>query len=238
MIPLLQVTDLEVAYGAVMSVRGISLDVGFGEVVALIGANGAGKTSVLSALIGKVTAIDGRILLNGEIINFLPIHRRVAKGLCLLPDDSGIYRDGTVGENMTLGAYLVRNRKEEASRREAVLGYFPLLRERLHQKAGTLSGGERQMLAMARALMVGPKVLMMDEPTLGLAPQAVDHFEEIIKRINSESGLTILLVEQNSSMALRTAHRAYVMETGRIVREGLSEELQGDRAIREAYLGC
>jgi branched-chain amino acid transport system ATP-binding protein len=237
MSPVLQVIDLEVAHGAVMAVRSISLEVGVGELVALIGANGAGKSSVAAALIGKVRILRGSVVLNGEAITAVPIHRRVAKGLCLLPDDSGIYRGGTVDENLVLGAYLLRDRRAETRRRQTIFEYFPILKERLHQKAGTLSGGERQMLAMARALMMDPRVLIMDEPSLGLAPQVLEQVEHIIQRINMCEGTAILLVEQNAAMALRIARRVYVMETGHIVRQGSGEELWKDQVIREAYLG-
>jgi len=234
---MLEAIDLEVAYGAVQAVRGVSLTVEEGEIVALIGANGAGKSSILAALSGTVKPVAGYVLLDGEDITSLPPHRRVEKGLCLLPEGGGIFREQTVANNLALGAYLLRDRDQKAERRAKVYEYFPVLQERERQRAGTLSGGERQMLAIGKALMMQPKVLMMDEPSLGLAPMLVQEVFDIIKLINREEDTTILLVEQNSTMALSIAHRAYVMEVGRIVKEGPAAELAADSVVREAYLG-
>jgi len=237
MLSMLKVDDIRVAYGAVEAVRGVSLHVGRGEIVALIGANGAGKSTFLAALAGVVKPLNGRIILDGESLGDLPAHRRASKGVCLVPEGGGTFHDLSVAENLQLGAYLVRDPRETATRREKVYRYFPILRERLRQPAGTLSGGERQMLALARALMMRPKLLMLDEPSLGLAPQIVRQVQELIIQINREEGTSILLVEQNSLMALAAAQRAYVMEVGRIALEGSSDTLARDPSIRDAYLG-
>lgn len=234
---MLRVTGLEVAYGSIRAVQGVDFEVHRGEIVTLIGANGAGKTSILHALSGLVPAsgslaldIDGRT----TDLQSLPAHHRVALGLVQVPEGRRVFGNLTVFDNLLLGAYL---RKEPLTRDfESVFQLFPRLKERLRQRSSTLSGGEQQMLAIGRALMSRPKLLLLDEPSMGLAPLLVKEIFRIVQAINAE-GVTILLVEQNANMALKIAHRAYVLETGRIVAGGPAQELARSEAIRKAYLG-
>jgi branched-chain amino acid transport system ATP-binding protein len=216
--PLLEVTDLHVAYGAITALRGVSLSVGRGEIVALIGANGAGKTSTLRAITGKKS------------------HELVPLGMAHAPEGRGIFLNLTVDENLSLGAYLRRDADGIAADREHAFSLFPRLRERREQRAGTLSGGEQQMLAVARALMSRPSLLLLDEPSLGLAPQVIEKIFSILRTVN-EQGVSILLVEQNAHLALGISHHAYVLETGAIVMEGPGRELLASPEIRKAYLG-
>lgn len=234
---MLRISELCVGYGPVMAVHDASCSVDSGEIVGLIGANGAGKSTLLRAIAGTVGVVAGRILLDDEEITHLRVHHRSAKGLCLLPEAGGIFRQLTVDENLDIASLLVHDRRERARRRTMLFEYFPVLSQRRKQPAGTLSGGERQMLALARSLIMQPKLLMMDEPSLGLAPQVVDLVAELIRRFNRELGMTVLLSEQNSVMALSVADRAYIMETGRITLDGLARDLSRDPAIRAAYLG-
>ena len=232
----LRVTDLRVSYGGIVAVKGISLDVARGEIVTLIGANGAGKTSTLKALVGLVPAQAGDIVLFGEPLRGVPTHRIVGRGVALVPEGRAIFGNLTVSENLELGAFLKREPIEMARRFERVLKLFPRLSERLVQEAGTLSGGEQQMLAIGRALMSDPKLLLLDEPSLGLAPKLVEQIFEAIVEV-AKGGLTILLVEQNTRLALETAARAYVLVTGEVVLSGACSELREDPRIQGAYLG-
>jgi branched-chain amino acid transport system ATP-binding protein len=234
--PLLEVTDLHVAYGAITALRGVSLSVGRGEIVALIGANGAGKTSTLRAISGMLKPKQGRITLGGAAIAGRKSHELVPLGMAHAPEGRGIFLNLTVDENLSLGAYLRRDADGIAADREHAFSLFPRLRERREQRAGTLSGGEQQMLAVARALMSRPSLLLLDEPSLGLAPQVIEKIFSILRTVN-EQGVSILLVEQNAHLALGISHHAYVLETGAIVMEGPGRELLASPEIRKAYLG-
>ena len=231
---MLEVRQLKVTYGAVCAVDGLDLDIGQGEVVALVGANGAGKSSTLKAIAGMADA-SGSIRLGGREVGKLAGWRRPAIGIALSPEGRQVFGDMSVRENLELGA-VGEGAAHLAEGIEAMYGLFPRLRERQEQAAGTLSGGEQQMLAIARALMCRPRVLMLDEPTLGIAPIIVRQIAEIIRSLR-ESGLSILLSEQNVEMALAVSDRAYVIESGRLVRSGVSTDLAGDPAIQAAYLG-
>ncbi|MGI8491348.1 MAG: ABC transporter ATP-binding protein [Acidimicrobiales bacterium] len=233
-VTLLELQDVEVFYGQVQALKGVSIAVGRGEIVALIGANGAGKTTTLKTISGVRPVKVGRILFDGRDITGMPGHKRVGLGLCQAPEGRGIFPGMTVAENLEMGAY---NRRDKlALDYERVYGLFPRLAERRRQVGGTLSGGEQQMLAIARALMARPQVLLLDEPSMGLAPKLVSQICSIIKEIN-EQGTTVLVVEQNAVQALSLAHRAYVLEIGKVVREAPAAELLHDPAVREAYLG-
>ena len=230
----LQVDNLQVRYGGIEAVRGISFNVKAGEIVTLIGANGAGKSSTLRAISGLVRPGGGSIIFEGEDISGKNPTHIVFKGLMMVPEGRKIFPNLTVIENLKIGAYLRKDELEEDIAK--VYEYFPRLKERSWQEGGTLSGGEQQMLAVGRALMGRPKLLMMDEPSLGLAPIVVQGIFEIIKQINS-AGTTVLLIEQNANMALHVAHRAYVIENGKISMEGTGAELLNDEKVRAAYLG-
>lgn len=234
---LLEIRNLQVKYGVIPALKGISLDVNEGEVVALIGANGAGKTTTLHAISSIVSKAGGSISFDGKEITSMAAHNIVALGLNQVPEGRGIFSELTVKENLNMGAYLRKDKSEIAKTLEFVYGMFPRLEERHMQIAGTLSGGEQQMLAIGRALMGKPRMLLMDEPSMGLAPVVTEMIFKTIKQLNREMGLTILLVEQNAQMALYAANRAYIMETGEIVREGSSKELKNDDSIRKSYLG-
>jgi branched-chain amino acid transport system ATP-binding protein len=234
---MLEVEGLVVAYGAVEALHGVDLAAAEGEIVTLIGANGAGKTTTLRAISGLEPPRAGRILLDGRPITGLPPHRIVSLGVSHAPEGRRIFTDLSVRENLVLGAYVAHSRRAEAQRLERVLHLFPRLRERIEQPGGTLSGGEQQMLAIGRALMAAPRVLLLDEPSLGLAPILVQEIFREIARINREDGATILLVEQNAHMALSLAHRGYVLETGRVALEGEARRLLSDPQVRGAYLG-
>ena len=231
---ILQIKDLQVSYGGIDAVRGISFNVHEGEIVTLIGANGAGKSSTLRAISGLVKPRGGSILLNGENITGLDPTAIVSKGLMMVPEGRKIFPNLTVLENLRIGAYLRKDQLDEDI--EMVYSYFPRLKERSWQPGGTLSGGEQQMLAVGRALMGRPKLLMMDEPSLGLAPIVVQGIFEIIRQIH-EAGTTVLLIEQNANMALHVADRAYVIENGRISMEGTGKDLLEDENVKAAYLG-
>jgi len=232
----LQVNDLRVSYGGIAAVKGISLQVERGEIVTLIGANGAGKTSTLKAIVGLVPAQSGEVTLFGESLRSVPTHRIVGRGVALVPEGRAIFGNLSVSENLELGAFLQREPTVLAERLARVLKLFPRLSERMAQEAGTLSGGEQQMLAIGRALMGGPKLLLLDEPSLGLAPKLVEQIFEAIVQV-AEGGLTILLVEQNTRLALETASRAYVLVTGELALSGTCAELREDPRIKGAYLG-
>jgi branched-chain amino acid transport system ATP-binding protein len=231
---LLEVADLRVHYGKVEALKGVTLSVEEGEIVSLIGGNGAGKTTTLKTISGVRPVTSGRILLDGADIVGTKPHRIVDLGLCQAPEGRGIFPGMTVMENLEMGAYARRRR--EASDLERVFELFPRLRERRKQAGGTLSGGEQQMLAIGRALMARPRILLLDEPSMGLAPMLVAQIFSIIREIN-EQGTTVLLVEQNAAQALRLAHRAYVLETGRVVKSAPAAELLDDEAVKAAYLG-
>lgn len=233
---MLKVNDLHVAYGNINAIKGISLDVNQGEIVTLIGSNGAGKSTTLRAISGLLKAKSGSISLNGEEITGIEGHEIVAKGICHSPEGRRIFPRMTVDENLDLGAFLRGDKKEIASDRERVLDLFPRLRERISQRAGTLSGGEQQMLAVGRALMGNPKLLLLDEPSMGLAPVLVDLIFETITKINQQ-GMTILLVEQNALAALTVADRAYVLESGSIKLSGNAQDLAKNDDVTKAYLG-
>jgi len=233
---LLSIRDLVVHYGVVRALSGISLEVPEGRIVALIGANGAGKSTTLRAISGLVRPTSGSVEFQGRSIAGLPSHQIVALGVAQAPEGRGIFLNLTVRENLDLGAYLRRDRAAVDADRERAYALFPILKERGGQVSGTLSGGEQQMLAVARALMSRPTLLLLDEPSLGLAPQFVDRIFQVIQEIN-EAGVSLLLVEQNANMALQVAHHAYVLETGAIVMQGSGRELLASPDVRKAYLG-
>ncbi len=233
---MLELTDVFVRYGAIEAVRGISLRAEQGEIVTLIGGNGAGKTTTLKTISGLLKPASGEIVFEGARIDQLPPHEIVKLGLCQSPEGRHIFPRMSVRENLEMGTFARRDRSEMKSDYERVFTLFPVLKDRLTQAGGTLSGGEQQMLAMGRALMARPRVLLLDEPSMGLAPMMVDRIFEIIRTINSQ-GTTILLIEQNAQMALQTAHRGYVIETGEIVLEDEASALLGNDRVRKAYLG-
>ena len=233
---MLEIKDLHVSYGGIKALRGIDITVPDGKIVTLIGANGAGKSTMLRTISGLVKAESGSITLDGREILGLSINKICAEGIALSPEGRRVFSDLTVEENIKIGAYLRKNKSEIKNDMDWVYSLFPRLKERSWQFAGTLSGGEQQMLAVARALMSKPKVLMLDEPSLGLAPLIVQQIFEIIRQINKD-GVTVLLIEQNANMALKVADYGYVLETGSIVLEGTGEELLLNESVREAYLG-
>ena len=232
---MLELQDLQVSYGGIRALKGVSIQVNEGEIVSLIGANGAGKSTTLRAISGLERAQSGKILYNGEDITGKPSKYMVQNGLILVPEGRLIFPDMTVLENLKIGAYLRNDRDVEADI-QRMYSLFPRLKERAWQMAGTLSGGEQQMLAVGRALMSKPKLMMMDEPSLGLAPLVVKDIFSIIRTIR-DSGVTVLLIEQNANAALKVADRGYVLETGRITLEGSGRELLRNPAVRAAYLG-
>ena len=231
-----EIRDLHVHFGGIHAIKGISLNVDAGEIVTLIGANGAGKTTTLRTASGLKAPTSGSVWIGGKDITKASAQDRVKMGLSHVPEGRRVFPRMSVLENLELGAFLRRDRAGIASDLEQVYTRFPVLAERLKQTAGTLSGGEQQMLAMGRALMARPKILLLDEPSMGLAPLLVQEIFDIVRSIN-ESGTTILLVEQNANMALQVAHRAYVMETGAIVAQGSADELSQTEDIKKAYLG-
>ena len=233
---MLQVTDLQVRYGVIPALRGISFSVEQGEVIALIGANGAGTTTTLHTVTGLIQAAGGKIEFEGRDITRVPAHKIVKMGMAHVPEGRHVFPDMTVLQNLKLGAYISSDQSLVEKNLEMVYARFPRLRERVSQLAGTLSGGEQQMLAMGRALMSSPKIILMDEPSMGLSPIYVNEIFDIIRTVSSE-GTTVLLVEQNAKKALSIADRAYVLETGTITAQGPASELLHDDAIRKAYLG-
>ncbi len=232
---MLEVDNLWISYDRIAALRGVSFTVQKGEIVTLIGANGAGKTTILRALSGLVPAARGRVTFEGEDLLSLPAHVRVRRGMALVPEGRGIFGNLTVLENLRLAAY-TRRRQDLERDLAAVFGIFPRLEERRHQWGNTLSGGEQQMLAVGRALMTKARLLLLDEPSMGLAPVLVQEIFRVLRRLN-EAGTTILLVEQNARLALEVAHRAYVLETGQITLSGPCDELRHHPKVREAYLG-
>lgn len=233
---LLEIKDLEVSYGVIKAIKGISFDVNEGEVIALIGANGAGKTTILHTITGLIPADRGSVQFEGKEITKVPAHKIVGMGMAHVPEGRRVFANLTVLQNLKMGAYTRKDKNEIEQTLETVYTRFPRLKERQNQMAGTLSGGEQQMLAMGRALMSHPKIILMDEPSMGLSPIFVNEIFDIIQSV-SASGTTVLLVEQNARKALSIADRAYVLETGNIVLEGKADELLHNDAIRKAYLG-
>ncbi len=233
---LLEMRDVFVQYGKATALRGISLGVTEGEIVALIGSNGAGKTTTLRAISGLNIPTSGEIRFQGKTINGIPPHVIVQMGIAHVPEGRRVFGPMTVEENLELGAYLRKDRQGIGRDLEQIYQSFPVLKSRSRQRAGSLSGGEQQMLAMARALMASPKVLLLDEPSLGLSPLLVREVGRIISRIN-KLGVTVILIEQNARMALRLAHRAYILELGSIILQGIARDLMKDEGVKKAYLG-
>ena len=234
---ILELTDVQAHYGRIQALKGISLDLKQGEIVSIIGANGAGKSTTLMTICGILRASAGTVRYKGQVINDLSPDKLPGMGLCQVPEGRRIFPRLTVEENLDMGAFHRRDKAEIKRDVEMVFDLFPILRQRRQQAGGTLSGGEQQMLAMARALMTRPEVLLLDEPSLGLAPIIVAHIFEIIKDINKEKGVSILLVEQNANIALNTANRGYVLETGHVVMQDEAQALLNNPDIRKAYLG-
>ena len=234
---MLQVSDLQVSYGAIAALRGISFTIPEGAIVTLIGGNGAGKTTTLRTISGLLRAKSGTVNFLGADITALPPHQIVARGLCHVPEGRMVFSNLTVDENLSMGAYLLSDKALIAKNRDYVYSIFPRMKERLKQTAGTLSGGEQQMLAIGRALMGNPKFLMLDEPSLGIAPRLISTIFEKIVEINQNHGITILLVEQNANLALEISQQAYVLETGSIVMSGESKKLRADPQLKATYLG-
>ncbi len=233
---MLEVKDLHVYYGVIQALKGISFEVNQGEVIALIGANGAGKTTTLHTLTGLIPAKQGSIIFEGKDITKMPAHKIVQMGIAHVPEGRRVFAQLSVYENLIMGAYTRKDKNEIAESLANVYKRFPRLEERKNQRAGTLSGGEQQMLAMGRALMSKPRIIVMDEPSMGLSPIFVNEIFDIIQKV-SESGTTVLLVEQNAKKALTIADRAYVLETGRISLSGKAEDLLHDESVQKAYLG-
>ena len=233
---MLEVKDLEVYYGVIQAIKGISFEVNKGEVIALIGANGAGKTTTLHTITGLISPKKGHVIFEGKDITKVPAHKIVSMGMAHVPEGRRVFAELSVYENLRVGAYTRKDKSEIEESLANVYKRFPRLEERKNQMAGTLSGGEQQMLAMGRALMSKPKIILMDEPSMGLSPILVNEIFDIIRAV-SESGTTVLLVEQNAKKALAIADRAYVLETGKIVLEGNAKDLLEDDSIKKAYLG-
>ena len=234
---MLEIKDINVYYGAIHALKGINLTVNDGELVSLVGANGAGKTTVLHTISGLLHASTGEILLDGKNLQKVPAHSIIEMGLAHVPEGRHIFSRMTVEENLRMGAYIINDAKRISDNMEKVFHHFPRLKERARQLGGTLSGGEQQMLATGRALMTDPKILLMDEPSMGLSPILVNEIFTIIEQLHN-SGITILLVEQNAKKALAVADRAYVLETGKISMQGSAKELAEDDRVRKAYLGA
>ena len=233
---MLEIKDLEVYYGMIQALKGISFEVNEGEVIALIGANGAGKTTTLHAVTGLLPVKAGEIIFDGKNVTKTPGHKIVSMGMAHVPEGRRVFAELSVYQNLKMGAYTRKDKEEIARNLEMVYKRFPRLKERKNQMAGTLSGGEQQMLAMGRALMSQPKIILMYEPSMGLSPIFVNEIFDIIKEV-SAAGTTVLLVEQNAKKALSIADRAYVLETGRITLQGDAKELMNDESVRKAYLG-
>ena len=233
---ILEINDIEVFYGMIQAIKGVSFEVNEGEVIALIGANGAGKTTILHTITGLLSPKKGSVIFEGQDITKAPAHKIVSLGIAHVPEGRRVFAELTVFENLKMGAYTRKDKNEIAQTLEMVYKRFPRLEERKNQLAGTLSGGEQQMLAMGRALMSHPKIIVMDEPSMGLSPILVNQIFDIIEEV-SKSGTTVLLVEQNAKKALSIADRAYVLETGKIVLDGDAKELLNDDSIKKAYLG-
>jgi len=235
--PLLQLKNIECYYGPVLAIKGVSLVVEEGRIVTILGANGAGKSTILKTISGFIEPEKGEILYKDENIAGQGPQEAVRRGICLVPENREVFHELTVAENLRMGAYLRKDRQNVAADLERVLGYFPALRERFRQMAGWISGGEQQMLAIGRALLSKPRLLTMDEPSLGLSPILVREIFKIIRRINQEEGTTILLVEQNARLALQTASYGYILEVGRVVLDNTTKELMENQDVQEFYLG-
>ena len=233
---MLEIKDIEVFYGVIQAIKGISFEVNEGEVIALIGANGAGKTTILHTITGLLSPKKGSVVFEGKDITKVPAHKIVSLGMAHVPEGRRVFAELSVYQNLKMGAYTRKDKAEIAQTLEMVYKRFPRLEERKNQLAGTLSGGEQQMLAMGRALMSHPKIIVMDEPSMGLSPILVNEIFDIIQEV-SAGGTTVLLVEQNAKKALSIANRAYVLETGKIVLDGDAKELMNDDSIKKAYLG-
>ncbi len=233
---MLQVKDLQVYYGVIQAIKGVSFEVEQGDIVALIGANGAGKTTILHTITGLVQAKAGSILFDGHELLKTPSHKIVSMGMAHVPEGRRIFQELSVYENLQMGAFTRKDKAEIAESLEMVYSRFPRLEERKKQTAGTLSGGEQQMLAMGRALMSKPRIILMDEPSMGLSPLFVSEIFDIIQEIN-KAGTTVLIVEQNAKKVLSIANRAYVLETGKIIKSGDAKDLMNDEAVKKAYLG-
>ena len=233
---MLEVKDLEVYYGMIQAIKGVSFHVDQGEVIALIGANGAGKTTILHTVTGLLSPKKGSVVFEGQEVTKIPAHKIVSLGMAHVPEGRRVFAELSVYENLKMGAYTRKDKSEIEENLQKIYERFPRLKERKNQMAGTLSGGEQQMLAMGRALMSQPKIILMDEPSMGLSPILVNEIFDIIQEV-SNSGTTVLLVEQNAKKALSIADRAYVLETGRIALEGRAEDLLRDDSIKKAYLG-
>lgn len=233
---LLEIKRLNAYYGKIHVLKDVSLTINRGEIVAVIGANGAGKTTLLKSIMGFIKSVEGKIIFRGEDITHLPPWERVKMGISIIPEGGGLFPYLTVYENLLMGAYLEKSRKVIKERLNLVYELFPILKERKNQLARTLSGGERQMLAIARSLMRKPELLLLDEPSMGLMPKLVDRLFEVIKRLRDE-GITILLVEQNARKSLEIANRGYLLETGRVVLTGTADELRENPLVKKAYLG-
>ncbi len=233
---LLEVKDLEVNYGLIRAIKGVSFDVNAGEIVALIGANGAGKTTIMHALNGLIPKKAGTVTFCDEDITNIPAHKLVSMGMAQVPEGRRVFAELSVYENLELGYYSKKDRSEFEEKLEEMYTHFPILKERSSQVAGTLSGGEQQMLAMSRAMMSSPKLLLLDEPSMGLSPKYVDIIFSMIEHVN-KAGTTVLLVEQNAKKALAIADRAYVLEIGKMTKTGTGAELLADDSVRRAYLG-
>ncbi len=233
---MLEIKDIEVFYGVIQAIKGISFEVNEGEVIALIGANGAGKTTILHTITGLLSPKKGSVIFEGKDITKVPAHKIVSLGMAHVPEGRRVFAELSVYQNLKMGAYTRKDKSEIAQTLEMVYKRFPRLEERKNQLAGTLSGGEQQMLAMGRALMSHPKIIVMDEPSMGLSPILVNEIFDIIQEV-SAGGTTVLLVEQNAKKALSIADRAYVLETGKIVLDGDAKELMNDDSIKKAYLG-
>ena len=233
---MLEIKDVEVFYGMIQAIKGVSFQVNEGEVIALIGANGAGKTTILHSITGLIAPKKGQIFFEGQDITATPAHKIVSMGMAHVPEGRRVFAQLTVLENLKMGAFTRKDKEEVEESLIRVYKRFPRLEERKNQMAGTLSGGEQQMLAMGRALMSRPRIILMDEPSMGLSPIFVDEIFDIIREV-SEGGTTVLLVEQNAKKALSIADRAYVLETGRIVLDGKAQELLNDDSVKKAYLG-
>ncbi len=233
---MLEIKDLEVFYGMIQAIKGVSFEVNEGEVIALIGANGAGKTTILHTITGLLDARCGSVIFDGTDITKVPAHRIVSMGMAHVPEGRRVFANLSVYQNLKMGAYTRKDKQEIEDTLNMVYGRFPRLKERQNQMAGTLSGGEQQMLAMGRALMSRPRIILMDEPSMGLSPIFVNEIFDIIKEV-SASGTTVLLVEQNAKKALSISDRAYVLETGKIVLDGKADDLLNNDSIKKAYLG-
>jgi len=232
----LRLRDVDTSYGRIRVLRRVSLEVAAGEIVCLLGGNASGKSTTMKTILGVVRPTRGTVEFDGQVINDVRTAQRIERGLAIVPENRRVFPRMTVRENLEMGAFLRRDRLSVEADLERVIGLFPRLRERLAQRAGTLSGGEQQMLAMARALMARPRLLLMDEPSMGLSPRLVQQNFELIQEIN-RSGVTVFVVEQNAAMALAIAHRGYVLRTGEIVMSGSAPELLRSQGIRQAYLG-